>query len=544
MYMLFLFALQFISATISYAQSSPNLSELDVFDRCYAKMVREPTNRQDSLSIAVRNNQKTGAQACLELFDRAKLNSLSGNRYQLSTSATSSGSLILKTFHTLHRSWFQNKLTTNSYSNLTDHVVRDLEEPALYYTLGALSAEQNYKMALTTNFGLRGIRIRDLSPTLTRFQAQPFFKYSDGGFAYGPDATNGNFYTDFVIGYRDTNNTFQALHVPDSKLVPLGRLIGIEPASDIRVPALGDLDKSITYIKNQVVNNQIIKTRISPVTCIPAGSTIADRECLEMKNALTSIKNNQPVNPHFGGGVLGSFGFINANKNLVVEQIPWSEDIIYRRIGARIYEDLLCQQLPALDATDVYPLPTTQPADITPSPFSFRRQNACMTCHTSLDPTAELYRNIFTFTSANRSTAVQNVGLGLDMTLRLPAQTAALNYALKPPVGRLTYRTRLRSSNLKINLAVTDLNDLGVKISSQYEFYLCAAKRYYQYFTGVDVILNAPENNELKLKHQNLVKALATELQSTQSLKAMLKKLFESDIFKTRNYQTELLKAK
>ena len=53
--------------------------------------------------------------------------------------------------------------------------------------------------------------------------------------------------------------------------------------------------------------------------------------------------------------------------------------------------------------------------------------------------------------------------------------------------GRFLYRTH---NNTLINQPVNDLADLGTLISGMDDYYICAAKRYYRYFTGIDVDLS------------------------------------------------------
>jgi hypothetical protein len=79
------------------------------------------------------------------------------------------------------------------------------------------------------------------------------------------------------------------------------------------------------------------------------------------------------------------------------------------------------------------------------------------------------------------------------------------------------------------------------------DFYACAAKRYFQYFTGIQVSLydrtnpaNATFNEKLSSEakaDREFVESLGTELRKTQSIRSVVKKIMGSPYYRETNYR-------
>jgi len=84
-------------------------------------------------------------------------------------------------------------------------------------------------------------------------------------------------------------------------------------------------------------------------------------------------------------------------------------------------------------------------------------------------------------------------------------------------------------------LSVTDVG------GSTVDFYACAAKRYYHFLTGIDVQLRALESEtELDTFHRNEVFRLGDRLKTSGSLNGLIRDIFQSRAFQTRNYVSEV----
>ncbi|GEM_PF-1385288 len=511
----------------AHAQNQVRLSEVEIYKRCYARLTRSPAPDNDTQLRRVSQGLSTGAAACLALIDSAQLRANAQGQFQLADAANMTSSRVLQTLHDVHRTWLQGHVRNEPTPALINSVVQDVEEQALYFTRAALGQGQAWSGIVRGEDSLRSMRVRDLDSSLTRFQAQTFFNYS------GAVRDAGNAYDDYAMAYQHAAGSANvtAIHFRDEDIVATGRLIGLERGIDFRIPLIYNLGTVGSYSRLRA-DGSIENIPLS--SCRPTGSTTPSQECLDFRASGQQARVNVPLNNHAGGGILGSVSFISHNTNLTINQIPNGEDMIHRRLGGRVYEDLLCLTLPALDPVDVV-------GDVQPdSHFAFRRSAACMTCHSSIDPVANGYRHIHFRESAVNNTRVHTLGMGLHTMIKLPTRADTQAFPIQTPSGTLRYRDRLRPTVAPVNLAFTSLEQLGQRISSRPEFYRCAAKRYYKYFTGVDVNLNAVELEPLSKAHQDFVlNRLATELQRTQSFRSMMKVLFESDIYRTRNYQTE-----
>jgi hypothetical protein len=104
-------------------------------------------------------------------------------------------------------------------------------------------------------------------------------------------------------------------------------------------------------------------------------------------------------------------------------------------------------------------------------------------------------------------------------------------------VPRLHYR-ELITKTLR-DVPFKSLNEMGQRLASYNDIYTCAAKRYYRFFTGVDVLTTSVATDPLDKMHQDNVRSLAGTLKSTQSVRAMLLQLFKTSAFKDSGHLTE-----
>lgn len=477
------------------ATDAQTLSPVEVYKRCYIRMVRKVPLDSDPLLQDVKNGKRSADNACLTLFDNAQFTTSGVLKNRTSDDAKR----VLKTFHDLHRSWLQSKV--NPSSDPGAHLIRDLEEAPLYFTRAAFLPNEPFRSVVTLQQGLEGVRDQRTYPQETNnFVSQRILNYrSDMDFPRTE--------TDLIVAYVESiydqaTKTFvnlghKAIREPGPSVIETGLLVGVKPAEIMTFP----------YYR-------AIKT--------------TDPELVEAER----VKHvNFKVNEHFGAGIIGSQGFVNLNANLGVNQLANGDGVINRRLTSRIFEDLLCHQLPTLDDADVA-------AYVDPkSPYEFKHQSTCMRCHSSIDGAGYSFRNIYRYRSAaNAGAGSQTVGVPVDMAARFDPVQGASWYALQPPVGRLHYRELI--SRTHRNISVDSVQSLGNAIAEGNDLYLCAAKRYYKFFTGVDVSLTSDTKSDLDKYHRDFVVRLGSVLKDKQRVRDLLAELFKSAQFKTRNYQT------
>jgi hypothetical protein len=89
----------FLNVSSTHAQQ---LSDQELYERCYQRLVKAPTPVSDPVLLSVKNGSLSGSDACMALYDKARF-AANGVLVDQSPAAKA----VLKTFHDFHRSWFQ-----------------------------------------------------------------------------------------------------------------------------------------------------------------------------------------------------------------------------------------------------------------------------------------------------------------------------------------------------------------------------------------------------------------------------------------------------
>lgn len=496
--------------TITSVAHAGNLSEIEIFERCFKRMVRDVPATDDALWVKVKGGTLKGAAACLQLFDKARMTS----NGRIANVNDVQARAIVRTFNDFHGSWFQQRITENGQTQgmRTFHLVADLEEPQLF-VMRSLLGGKPYKSIVTDKVSLHGIRVRpEGKDNANSFQAQRLISYPGNIEGFTP-------FDHLRVAYRPAGENYQADIVPMNQIITSGELVGVKEMPVYRLPF-------VTGITAKVAQGSV--------------DLNAD--------AVRAAQKNVSVNENFGGGIVGSPVFMMTNANLppnTKATAPLDENYMINRVlGARVYEDLLCHQLPTLSEADVRALlnPT--------SPHPFHQQATCMTCHAQVDPFAHTYRNFVSGLSGTRlqKDGAQAVGLSMYAWTKIPVTAGAKAYAEQTPEGYVRYRP-FRATKA-VSTRVTSLAQIGQALADSSDFYECAAKRYYQFFTGIDVPLqslpaklrdadpNAVAKLELDRKHQNFVLNLASQLRKDQSLRNLVSRILSSSQYKSRDFSS------
>lgn len=468
------------------------MTPTEIYTRCHLQLTGLIPSTSDARFKKVQSRSIDPAIACQQIFELARL----GTNGVMKRRTDKIARRVLERVHMIHKNWFAEKRppATGIYTAM----VNDFEEPALYYTRASLMEGQRFDSIFTYNSGLKGYR-RPLNGTpLKAMEAKRFF----GPPSYFDPPIPANIFRMAYYQYRNTTAPARELiphklDLSESQLTQFGVLQGVIPQPKITLP-------------NYYMTPFFVRLPLARAALKAASATVV-------------------LNNHFGGGILGSQGFIQTNTNLTLNLVPDGEDKIHRRLTSRIYQDLLCHQLPTLRAADV-----TKDV-IKTSPHAFRHSTSCMQCHTSVDPMAFAYRHLATgrTISANRIDRVH--GYHIETILAVPTLNDSRYFSTLPPTGAYAYRTLLDKKLVRGNIA--SLQGLANHLRTSNDFYLCSAKKYYKYFTGVNVQLEnrEPAGTPEEL-HQKLVIQLSQKLKSTQSVSQMLKELFESSVYQSRDF--------
>lgn len=230
------------------------------------------------------------------------------------------------------------------------------------------------------------------------------------------------------------------------------------------------------------------------------------------------------VGTGFGGGVLGSRIYLQMN-----ERYEFYSDggvLMPRRWAKGVLHDFLCRDLPAVDVAE--PLLSSYVSATSTIPF--RSSAACVICHASMDQMAGVIRDL-KYEVVGESQSIRRPGFGISHLARAPGPNLTApgdwpavvdaNYYKYPTRGRLfftDYKGQL------VNLPAGNLEDLGSKLADLEEPYICMAKRYFNYFTGIDVDIayrasyETPDTEDPRA----FVIGLGKALRQTQDLPALI----------------------
>ena len=277
------------------------------------------------------------------------------------------------------------------------------------------------------------------------------------------------------------------------------------------------------------------------------GATELNRSYSFQQNINLSALTTGAVNfgTHFGGGIIGEQIYLLQNIGQVRTFVSNGAEKMPRRLARSIYHDLLCRSLPVIRTADAQRFVAQN------SRVAFRGSSGCVRCHASMDRAAAVARN-FTYRRVGGVPGDDN--LGFEVVERRPVIQPAEgtwpeapdpNYYLRPANGVLYFRNY--AGDL-VNQPVTSLASLGAEIARQDDFYACAAKRYYNYFVGVDVDLaelyeDGGKPITLTPKdtfHRENVIGLGTTLKTRQSTRALIEAIFRLPSYRRTDFESGL----
>lgn len=264
--------------------------------------------------------------------------------------------------------------------------------------------------------------------------------------------------------------------------------------------------------------------------------TLANNELLKtysyLNSAGTEITGPANLGTHLGGGILGEQIYLVQNFGLGFQANSDGAEVVPRRLGRAIFNDLLCRTLPVIRSEDATPFVLYSPGPLT---ASFRTSSGCTRCHASMDRISSVARNLEYF---SRAALGANLGFeiminrgpvaGVAAETAWPSQADA-NYFKRPPNGVLYFRNQ---RGTLVNRNVTSLGTLGTAITEQDDFYSCAAKRYYRYFTGIDVDIGDVDDpsagiflSPRDIFHRNRVLQLGADLRTSRSTRDLIERI-------------------
>lgn len=239
-------------------------------------------------------------------------------------------------------------------------------------------------------------------------------------------------------------------------------------------------------------------------------------------------------NASLGGGLLGTPTYILLNSTMRRGVEPDDGIFMHRSWSRAVIQDLLCRSLPVLNLSDVRGVRSD--GDI-----PFRKHASCMQCHSTMDPMAAVLRNI-QFTGTNASSGIDSF-YSLTMMPHRPLRARELasrgDYARTFPAGNVymrDYQGRL------VDEHVDGVESMGRQLAKMDDLYICAAKRYFEFFTGIDVQIRDFSNDGEAVKkspyykYREFVIDLGRKLKEDQSVPELFKRIFASEFYRSSSY--------
>lgn len=465
--------------------SQAPLSELAIYNRCYAHLTQKDLPLKHPNIELIRAGTLKGVDACIQLLESAKLNS-SGSREGFLLNDNLESRLVLRTFNDLHRTWFPSDSLTQAiaFEDITYRtgLVIDETEPALHVTRVLLTAGMPFSTVVVGSESVEALRTngpslydQNLSEIVNGVQLNYKIKHKA---SMDPAAVSVN------------------LNPP---LIQTGELIGVRRMS------LNSSKENLTANTNFIA---------------PPGNI---------------LPGPLKINESSGGGIIGTKSYMMLNLGATSYRPPDGGIIMSRRWSKNLLNDLLCRGLPVVRSGDALPLVQTAITTATPS---FRKTPSCVRCHSTIDPMAATARNVsFAWTTAPLFGGIHSL---VKWPVSLPAENSVVDadkdYFKRPPNGRLFYR------NYKgdlIDRPVSGIQDLGQALAETEDLYICTAAKYLEFFTGIKLSLSDPgdPDNSGPIDPANKVYGdyairLGKNLMSDQNLANLIKDILRSELYR------------
>lgn len=493
------------------------LSQKALFGRCYAHLTGRPLPLNHTLYQEVRSGRLSAKQACQLILQKATLNASSGI---LLTPDDRESQWVLNQMYDFHRSWFSSA-TVEQIQGYNDEIaigtrdIYDSTEPALAVTKAVFTEGASYQDVLTASMGVSAIRRED------------------------PNVRSRIGWTVSFAGRRIYSNNA-------SLDLNLFHFRGFENFS-----FSGDDNKSFLLTPAKIEVGNLIGVRsttesfnVPNVSPTPLGSQTGG-------NGYPGLNFSFNLYEAYGGGVLGSPIYMMMNFGHGLGEQMNGSIKLPRRWSLVNMTGFMCTTLPALRESDIrqyYVGNSTAP---------FRNGNSCLRCHATLDPMASTARNVmivasdFAQLSEGSKAHAKQAFHPVKFRDELPATSGwssepVENFHRQTPEGRLYFRS---FNGELIDRSVTGIGELGAAMTETEDYYQCAAKRYFEYFTGISVHLydrqdpsNVEYNRRLTstdIKARGFIERIASEFQQHRSVQRLMMEIIGSDYYSDSAYAPE-----
>ena len=467
-------AILFISLTGVMASAQvENLSELALFNRCYANLTGNRMPFNNSLRASVANGSVTAINACMQVFDSARLQS-SGPL----VSDTPQGRLVLQKLNDFHRSWFPNDNLETSIPeglsfNRATRFLYDQGESALHVSRTLFVPGVNYSDVVLGRDSMEALRTS------------------------GPISNAVNTNIGLVVplaGAPSYDSGYDRLNM-QTELVQFGDLIGLRPIT------LNPVKINLSVMSSQRGPDGFYQYRM-------------------------------PMKPHesLGGGVLGTKSYLMLNLGRSDYFTMDGGAKVPRRWARAAYNSFLCRDVPLIRREDAVPY-------VQATGLPFRQSSSCMQCHASMDRTANVARNVSyrSIPGLTDDSNMQLAIWPVTQPPEAGPVSSDNQFHARPTNGNLYYRSydgTLVNQNLSsiqdFGNALATSNDLYVCTASRYFKFFTGIEANLNDIGDV----TKPALTADELKYRNQVIALGLELKTSQNLRQLIQKILSSDTYR------------
>lgn len=480
------------SAPVS-GEAQTALSNGALYQRCYSQLTGQSALAGPHWQQA-RSGSMNAVDACITYLNETSLNT------GLLSPDTPTARAVFNQLYQLHRSWFKKANMLDADLNRDFHYgtldVYDANEPALHVTR-ALFGGNHVREVVGRPISLEGLR----TPIV--------------------DIPAGQRRISRIVDSRPSvdGNIFRRSVPPDlfvmvdfaAPLVQIGRLTGIR-------------DWSLTTpLPSIVVNPGVNGMGQAGPADPPAGFDL---------------------HKNYGGGVLGSMPYIMLNLGHPYQYVANGVEKLPRRWSQSVFRDFMCREIPLLREEDVTSYLTQN------STAQFRKSTSCLRCHAGIDQMALTARNLKVVALADRVLSVAGEKIFATVASHAVNQGASqpiwpsmpvAGFQNQTPQGELYFRSY---SGQLIQTQVNGIQELGNAIADTNDYYVCFAKRYFEYFTGINVQLMDPALRSPSSatadprieEYRNYVVDLGLQLRANGNLKEMITRILRSTYYKDVNF--------
>lgn len=515
-----------IGLVAPYNLYADNLTPAQLVSRCYSHLTGERLPLNSPYRKTPPTTEEQAFKVCDDIIDSAILETQTGYVKQHSTNTM--GLKVLRNLYDFHRSWFGTDMFSGMQGSNPEHILGttdnfDSTEAALFLTRATFAGPDNpharYSSILQGQIGAHALR--EIDPEVNNRRSFPG-NLLPSRFRADREAIPAMLLVKKpnVTFRRSDINTTTTMNVSDP--VQVGELVGIKD------------DKRILILPNY----NPFTERHNPVFSLGAlnsQSAVADVNYVTGFN----LYENQ------GGGILGLNSFIYLHWGLDPGVLQSGSLKMGRRWTEKIFNSLMCRQLPVLRVSDISMYKSSGDAT------DFRKSDSCLSCHSTMDQMAAVGRNIlisgsdsdYSFaTPAKFSHVIGRLKPGPSLGNVWPDRDVP-NYHLTQPSGRVHYRT---SDGTLVDRQVASFENVGAVLKESPDFYNCAAARYFELFTGIKMHLydrgdpahlsRVSTESALTKEVRAYLTSVTTDFRQHQNVRTVLKQLIRSKYYKDSNF--------